>query len=359
MPSVLSVAYRLAPVRTDSVGGAEQVLGVLDRALVAAGQRSMVLACEGSTTAGLLAAVRIGLGPLSDARRERTAQRFGQRLNQLLREHDFDVIHFHGMDVASYPLGEPWLRDVPKLVTLHLPLECYPPELFRIGGALAFNTVSEWQHERVGGRVDVRTMIPNGVDLSEWRPTAEPEGRYVACLGRICHEKGYDVALRAAHAAGVPLVLGGQVFGYAEHQRHFTEQIAPLLDGERRFVGPVSGEAKRRLLANASAVLVPSRIAETCSLVTLEALACGTPVITSAAGAPSSLIEAGISGWVAKDEADFARALARVHELSRSACRLRAERFDQRETARRYLALYAEIAGGARRPQRSHALGAP
>jgi glycosyltransferase involved in cell wall biosynthesis len=359
MPSVLSVAYRLAPVGTDSVGGAEQVLGVLDRALVAAGQRSVILARDGSTTAGTLVAVRLGTGPLSDALRERAAQLFTQRLKQLLSEHDFDVVHFHGIDVASYPLSEPWLRDVPKLVTLHLPLEWYPPELFRLGGALAFNTVSEWQHERVGGRVDVRAMIPNGVDLSEWRPVAEPKGGYVACLGRICHEKGFDVALRAAHAAGVSLVLGGQVFGYAEHQRHFAEQIAPLLDGERRFVGPVAGEAKRCLLANASAVLVPTRVAETCSLVTLEALACGTPVITSAEGAPSSLIEAGVSGWVAKDEAGFTRALARAHELCRSACRRRAERFDARETARRYLELYAELARAARRHGRSRALGAP
>ena len=45
----------------------------------------------------------------------------------------------------------------------------------------------------------------------------------MACLGRICPEKGFDVALRAAHAADVPLLLAGEVFQYTEHQRYFTE----------------------------------------------------------------------------------------------------------------------------------------
>jgi hypothetical protein len=45
--SVLSVAYPLSPVGPDAVGGAEQVLASLDRALVTAGQRSIVLGANG------------------------------------------------------------------------------------------------------------------------------------------------------------------------------------------------------------------------------------------------------------------------------------------------------------------------
>lgn len=46
--TVLSVAYPLAPVTADPVGGAEQVLARMDRALVDAGHRSIVIASEGS-----------------------------------------------------------------------------------------------------------------------------------------------------------------------------------------------------------------------------------------------------------------------------------------------------------------------
>ncbi len=52
--TILNVAYPLAPVRPDTAGGAEQVLAMLDRALAAAGHRSVVVACEGSEVQGTL-----------------------------------------------------------------------------------------------------------------------------------------------------------------------------------------------------------------------------------------------------------------------------------------------------------------
>jgi glycosyltransferase involved in cell wall biosynthesis len=355
MLNVLSVAYRLAPVAPHAVGGAEQVLGALDRALIAAGHRSVVLACSGSSVAGELCAVDIDDGPLTGALRARAATLFGERLERLVHERRFDVIHFHGMDVADYPLDAPWLREVPKLVTLHVPLEWYPMSLLQTSGNVAFNSVSEWHGARLGGAPFVRASIPNGVDLSMWYPELRPRGSHVACLGRICHEKGFDIALRAAHAAELPLLLAGHTFGYAEHERHFNEDIAPLLDDRRRFVGRVHGESKRQMLAHASALVVPSRVAETCSLVTLEALACGTPVIVPRSGAPATLIEHGVSGWVAEGEVEIATALGRLSQLDRAACRRRAERFDQKEMVRRYFELYGELSERASSSPARHA----
>ena len=49
--AILSVAFPFAPVGPDAVGGAEQVLSSLERALVGAGHRSIVVACAGSSTA--------------------------------------------------------------------------------------------------------------------------------------------------------------------------------------------------------------------------------------------------------------------------------------------------------------------
>jgi glycosyltransferase involved in cell wall biosynthesis len=359
MLDVLSVAYRLAPVRANAVGGAEQVLALLDRALVAAGHRSTVLACEGSSAAGALETVPIGSGPLDEARRAHAARLFTERLERLLGARDFDVVHFHGADVASYPFDASWLAEVPKLVTLHLPVEWYPGALFSARPRLHFNAVSAWQWSRLEGRVPACEAIDNGVDLHVWHPEPEPSAGYFFCLGRICPEKSFDLALRAARAADVPLMLAGEVFAYPDHQRYFDEQIAPLLDRRRRFVGPVSGETKRRWLANASAVLVPSRVAETCSLVTLEALACGTPVITSGSGAPASLITPGITGLVAATEAEWADAFGRVGRLSRAACRRRAQEFDARRMARRYLELYGALARSGQRRDRLRTVAAP
>lgn len=54
MLTVLNVAYPLAPVGPDAVGGAEQVLSAVEKAVAEAGHRSLVLACEGSSTSGRL-----------------------------------------------------------------------------------------------------------------------------------------------------------------------------------------------------------------------------------------------------------------------------------------------------------------
>jgi hypothetical protein len=50
--TVLNVAYPLAPAGPDAPGGAEQVLTLLDRALVRKGHTSIVVACEGSRATG-------------------------------------------------------------------------------------------------------------------------------------------------------------------------------------------------------------------------------------------------------------------------------------------------------------------
>ena len=46
--TVLSAGYSLVPIGPDAVGGSEQILAALDRALVAHGHRSIVAGCAGS-----------------------------------------------------------------------------------------------------------------------------------------------------------------------------------------------------------------------------------------------------------------------------------------------------------------------
>jgi hypothetical protein len=78
-------------------------------------------------------------------------------------------------------------------------------------------------------------------------------------------------------------------------------------------------------------------------------------VIVSNVGAPASFIEPGVTGWVAADEAGLADAMLRAGSASRLACRTSVERFDARATARRYLALYAELAAESRSNRRRSA----
>lgn len=354
MLTVLNVAFPLAPVGPDAVGGAEQVLAQIDRALVRAGARSLVLASEGSVTAGRL----IATPPVPeriDAAAVGASQLAHRRaIETVLHRHAVDLIHLHGVDFASYlPSTGP-----PALITLHLPISFYAPGDLRPARKLTwFNCVSDSQRRSCPGDLDLLPTVVNGVPLDQLGELSDAPNRprgYAIALGRICPEKGFHHALDAARAADIPLLLAGAVFGYPAHQDYFESAIRPRLDPWRRFIGPIGPRAKRRLLGGARCLLVPSLVPETGSLVAMEALACGTPVIAFPAGALAETVEHGRTGFLVRDSGEMAAAIREIDRIDRAVCRAEARRrFSAARMTDAYLALYDRVlamAAAARLP---------
>lgn len=343
---ILSVAFPFAPVGPDTAGGAEQVLSTLDRGLVAAGHRSVVVAQEGSEVAGELVSVPASHGTLDEALRRRVRTAVRCLVEEHLHRESFDLVHYHGLDFADYlPAWGP-----PALETLHLPPSWYPPEALAPRENLTLCCVSRAQRRALPPAAGEAVVVPNGVDLDLFRPVRRPEelGEHLLALGRICPEKGFHLALDAARAAGRPMVLAGAVFPYAEHRRYHREQVVPRLDRRRRFLGAVGVERKPDLLRRARALLVPSLAQETSSLVAMEALASGTPVVAFPAGALPEVVDDGHTGFLVANAREMAEAVPRVDRLDRQACRRAAEeRFGADRMVRSYLELYDRLAGGS------------
>jgi glycosyltransferase involved in cell wall biosynthesis len=191
-------------------------------------------------------------------------------------------------------------------------------------------------------------FIENGVVLEQFRIRLRKR-RFALALGRICPEKGFHLAAEAAAEADCPLVVAGEIFRYRAHQEYFTNQLAPRLDGCRRFVGPVGLARKRRLLAGACCLLVPSLVPETSSLVSMEALASGTPVIAFPSGALPEIIEHGRTGFVVDGPREMARAIREVHRIDPEACRSAARKyFSAERMIGEYLTLYNQLATQSR-----------
>ena len=190
--------------------------------------------------------------------------------------------------------------------------------------------------------------IPNGVDVDGFGGRHAKRG-FALALGRICPEKGFHIALDAARQAGIGLLLAGQAFGYEEHERYFRDEIVPRLDARRRFIGPVGFVRKRRLLAAARCLLVPSLCPETSSLVAMEALASGTPVIAFPNGALAEIVEHGRTGFLVRDEMEMTEAIAVAGAIDPKVCREEARRrFSAFRTVEAYMRLYEDLAGRER-----------
>lgn len=351
--SILSVAYPFAPVSADSVGGAEQILFQMDRALVAAGHTSMVVACEGSSPCGELIPVRLPEGEITDQVRMETHAVVRETVRRVLACRPVDVIHMHGIDFIAYlpPPGKP------VVTTMHLPLEWYADEVFRISRAdthLVCVSDSQMKTCPEGARVMV---IPNGVDLGPEIRTFNRRG-FAFCMGRICPEKGIHTAIEAACLAGVPLLIAGQVFPYAAHLDYFGREVLPRLNRYTRFVGPAGLRRKRRLLSAAKCVLLPSTAPETSSLVAMEAFACGTPVIAFRSGALPEIVDEGVTGFLVNDAAAMAQAIGRAHEIDPAKCRqIATTRFRLDAMVHRYFELYATLRRTSRQPRFKHKEG--
>jgi glycosyltransferase involved in cell wall biosynthesis len=340
MLTVVSVAYPLAPVRPDTSGGAEQVLGMLDAALGRAGHRSIVIAAHGSRVAGALVATEIPEKPWNDERVLKAREGHRAAIRQVLERVRADVVHMHGQDFQAY-LPPP---GVPVLVTLHVPREWYGPvEIARPNTFL--HCVSEAQRRTWPEGFPMLPPIENGVDADRFA-THVRKREFALALGRISPEKGTHVALRAAELAGVQLVIAGKVYRYEEHERYFREQVVPRLQGSSaRLIGPVGFERKRRLLTAARCVLLPSQVAETSSLVAMEALACGTAVIAYPAGALADIVEHGKTGYLVTSAGEMAIAIRAADGLDPAACRAAArERFPAARTIEEYFRVYTELA---------------
>jgi glycosyltransferase involved in cell wall biosynthesis len=199
--------------------------------------------------------------------------------------------------------------------------------------------------------------IENGVPIDRF-PFNPRKRDFAFVLGRVCPEKGFHLALDAAREAGVPAVVAGEVFRYREHQEYFSRELLPRLNGStcgkgashyelpaHRFIGPAAFARKRLLLAAARCLLVPSLVPETSSLVSMEALACGTPVIAFPSGALPEIVEHGRTGFLVNDVHEMAEAIRKVDQIDPWECRRAAERrFNAKRMIAEYLRRYELLA---------------
>ena len=337
--TVLSVAYPLAPVGPGVAGGAEQVLWSIERALADGGCRSIVIAAQGSEVSAELIETPVFDGEITDEIRRKSQAAHLRAIEEALQRYSIDLIHFHGLDFYAYLPGE----NVPMLATLHLPISFYPQSIFALDNVV-LNCVSRAQANSAR-HIKNLPVVLNGIPTQQYRTCSQKQD-FLLWLGRICPEKGVHIALQVAHRLDMPLMLAGMVGPYKDHQTYFSDCVKPLLDHKRQYIGPVGLETKAALLSAARCLLIPSLVAETSSLVAMEAISSGTAVVAFNSGALPEVVDHGETGYIVNSEDQMIEAIRCIDEISPEICRSRASaRFDVRQMVSGYLDLYASLRG--------------
>jgi glycosyltransferase involved in cell wall biosynthesis len=346
---IAQIAHLSERVPPRQYGGTERVLSYLTEELAELGHDVTLFASGDSVTSARL----VPVCPHAVRGAEQTVR--DALLVQLLERAftsaaEFDLIHSH-VDFLAFPL----IRrcPVPVLSTLHGRLDL--PELgtvYHEFSELPLVSVSASQRTPCPG-ANWHATVYHGLPSSLYRFEPQPGG-YLAFLGRMSPEKSPETAIDLALTLGMPLRMAAKIDPV--DRAYFHEVVAPRLSHPLiEFVGEITDAEKQEFLGRAAAVLCPYA-PEPFGLVVIEALACGTPVVTYRHGSFPELIEDGVTGFLCGDRAEMLRAVERLPALDRRRCRdVFERRFTAGRMARDYTAAYHALLDGTLSPLHSAA----
>jgi len=253
---------------------------------------------------------------------------------------EFDILHFH-IDQFHFPLFRPIAERT--VTTLHGRQDLHDLKPLYIGFAdMPLISISNAQRRPVPNANFLAT-VPHGLPSHLHKPTYQPQGGYLAFLGRISPEKRPDRAIRIARESGIPLKIAAKVDKV--DQVYFREKIEPLLDQPGiEFIGEINEREKTQFLGDARALLFPIDWPEPFGLSMIEAMACGTPVLAFDCGAVSEIIDPGVTGVIVETMDEAVKLLPLVLALDRRMVRRRfEERFTATRMAKDYVQAYRSL----------------
>jgi glycosyltransferase involved in cell wall biosynthesis len=329
-------------------GGTEAVVADLADALVKRGHRVTLLGAGEPGTAARFVPLwertlpeRLGQ-PYPEIMH---ALRVRRAIERIAETDGVDIVHDH---TFAGPLNTPGYKalGLPTVVTVHGPIdEDLYPYYRELGDDVGLIAISDRQRE-LAPDLNWVGRVHNSLSIDDW-PFRADKGDYALFLGRYAPYKGAHLALKAAHQAGIPLVLAGKCSEPSE-QAYFDEQVRPLLTESDHVFGQADAVSKRKLLAGARCLLFPIQWEEPFGMVMIEAMACGTPVVALRGGAVPEVIVDGVTGIVCDHPDELPAAIDKAQTLDPAACRRHvAAHFGVGRFGSGYEQIYRSIVGTA------------
>jgi glycosyltransferase involved in cell wall biosynthesis len=258
----------------------------------------------------------------------------------VIAEREIDVVHDHTRIGSFTGVG----RQLPTVVTVHAPVagpgSCLE-ELEAVTNWIRPVALSTAQRNDAP-HIPWAATIHNGINPHRY-PVHKDKENFVLYLGRISPDKGVHLAVAAARAAGKRLVIAGS-WTIPEEAEYFGSMIRPALGRDVEWTGSVGFDDKVDLLGRAACLLFPCQWHEPFGLVLVEAMACGTPVVTLRQGAAAELVMHGTTGVVCESPECLPEAIATAVRMDPLACRAHVEtNFTAEQMVSRYEDVYERV----------------
>lgn len=146
--------------------------------------------------------------------------------------------------------------------------------------------------------------VVNGYYDKDKFPMQLEKQDYYLYLGRLTQRKGVDIASQACERAGVKLLLGGS----GDYRPSYGI-----------YLGEVKADDRAELLGGAIAAFSPTLYHEPFCNSHIQALATGTPVITTDLGIFTETVQNGFNGFRCNTLAEFVKATEQVKNLDHRA----------------------------------------
>ena len=338
------IAPPWVPTPPQAYGGIEAVVDSLATGLQSHGHEVFLFATGDSTS-------QVPLGyrfenALGVGREDATIVELVQVMSAYDMVREFDIVHDHTHVGPAYSARFP---DLPVVTTNHIPFGDGVDSYYRaIGDRVPVIAISNAQARSARG-VNIVDVIHHGVDPAEFA-IGEGKGGYALFLGRMSPDKGVHTAIEVARAAGIPLKIAAKCREGKEIS-YYEEVIKPKLGGGIEYLGEATFEEKVELLGGATCLLNPIDWQEPFGMVMIEAMACGTPVVATHAGAAPEIVVDGETGFLADSAEELVKAVQKVSDLDRRKCRTRVEEsFSKELMVEKHLDVYEKVVANFGQP---------
>ena len=266
-------------------------------------------------------------------------------LSVLDRVDEFDIIHSH-LEWVSTLLAR--VVPIPVIATFHGRLDL-PWAVETLAGTTAGLVAISQNQASSHPDIEWAGIVHNGLTLDD-SPVERRRGDSLCFVGRVAPEKGILEAMEIAKLSGRPLRIAAKVGPLPPERTYYDEVFKPALaaaGSQVEYLGELEQAERDLLFAESYAALMPGSWPEPFGLVAIEALACGTPVVTRRVGALPEIIREGVDGYFGDDITEMAFKLDLVGELDRTAIsRSVRERFSATRMTDAYEEIYRTALAG-------------